>query len=311
MAISPGRRCASTAFVSIGSVNLYGQAPEAALLGAFLSRLDHRSVIDVGAERGAFAEAMLGAGSEVVHVIEPEPENAAFLRDRFAADARVTIHECAASDADGQLLLHKSVSPTGTPVTFGHTVLERPSTDEIGWHETVGVTARSLASLLDAGEIPGRVGILKVDTEGNDFAVVSGMGDLEPDVVMVEHWTDLPHSLGPCPWSAQEMSSELGPRGFHQFAFVVHRGEFVILQWDESEVPQGHMGNLVFLHARIVDRLLPAILEQASSLALRAVEVGEMYADAARDRLTVIEELERSRFKGRRLLGNRLRRSQV
>ena len=278
---------------------LYGQEPETWLLGAYLTRLDHRSVIDVGAERGAFADEMVRAGSEVVHVIEPEPENAAFLRQRFSDHVGITVHEFAVSNADGQLELHMSVNPDGAQATFGHTVLKRPDTDEIAWQRSVPVTARSLASLLDTGEIPARVGILKVDTEGHDFAVVSGMGDLEPDVVMVEHWTDLPHSLGPCPWSAEDMLSELRPRGFSHFAFIVHREEFVILQWDDGEVPRGHMGNLVFLHARVLERLLPATLELASSLAKSAVEVGEMYAGAAKDRLAVINELERSGSQGR------------
>jgi predicted rRNA methylase YqxC with S4 and FtsJ domains len=46
-------------------VDLYGQEPEARLLGAFLSRLDNRTVIDVGAERGAFAQQMLTAPAAV------------------------------------------------------------------------------------------------------------------------------------------------------------------------------------------------------------------------------------------------------
>lgn len=289
-------------------MSLYAQEPEVRLLGAFLSRLDHRSVIDVGAERGTFAEQMLLAGSEVVHVIEPEPENAAFLRQRFAGEARVTVHQYAVSNADGQLELHRSVSPDGAPVTFGHTVLSRPDTDEIAWRGTVTATARSLASLVSAGEIPARVGVLKIDTEGHDLAVVVGMGDLESDVVMVEHWTDLPRALGPCPWSAEELFAELSPRGFSEYAFIVHRGAFVFLQWKDSAVPTGYMGNLVFLHARVLERLLPATLELASSLAKSAVEVGEVYVTAANERLAVIEELGRPRSVVRHALGRRLRR---
>jgi FkbM family methyltransferase len=279
---------------TIARVSLYGQEPEAVLLGAFLSRLERRAVIDVGAERGSFAEEMLRAGSDVVHVIDPEPANAATLRSRFADDERVTVHEYAASDADGQLTLHKSVSPDGAPVTFGHTVLERPDTDEIAWREEIAVTARSLTSLVHDGEIPSRVGILKVDTEGHDLAVIAGMGELEADVVMVEFWTDLPHSLGTCPWTVDDLLSELRPRGFEQYALIAHRGEFVLLQWGDARLPPGHMGNLVFVHPRVLDQVAPALLELASTLALRSVEVGEMYSQAAWERLAVIEAQKRS-----------------
>jgi hypothetical protein len=134
-------------------------------------------------------------------------------------------------------------------------------------------------------------GILKVDTEGDDDAVLAGIGDLDCDVVMVEHWVDLPHSLGPCPWTLEQIASPLQARGFSHFAVIQHRSEFVILTWDDGEIPAGHMGNVVFLHDRVVDRLLPDILTCASQLAIDAVRVGEMYAAAAVERLELIERL--------------------
>lgn len=273
-------------------MDLYGQEPEAQLLRSFLPRLDDRVVIDVGAERGSFAEEMIDAGAWAIHLVEPEPDNAAFLRARFGDVPAVSVHECAASNADGSLELRRSSSLDGEAVTFGHTLLERPSTDEISWSDSVKVRGRSLASLVASGELPARVGILKIDTEGSDFAVIEGLGNVEADVVMVEHWTDLPHSLGRCPWTGDEMVAALKARGFSHHAFVAHRAEFVVLQWDDATVQDGHMGNIVFLHDRIVDRLLPAVLECASQLASAAVGVGEMYADAAVARLKLIEHLE-------------------
>jgi FkbM family methyltransferase len=273
-------------------VNLYGQEPEALLLRSFLPRLENRVVIDIGAERGAFAEEMIDAGASAIHLVEPEPDNAAFLRARFGDVPAVTVHEYAASNADGSLELRRSSSPDGDAVTFGHTLLERPGTDEIAWRDSVGVRGRSLASLVASGELPSRVGILKIDTEGHDFAVIEGMGDIQADVVMVEHWTDLPNSLGRCPWTGEEMVAALKARGFANHAFIAHRAEFVVLQWDDATVQDGHMGNIVFLHDRSVDRLLPAVLECASQLASAAVGVGEMYAAAAVARLKLIERLE-------------------
>jgi FkbM family methyltransferase len=279
----------------IDNVDLYGQEPEALLLRSFVSQLDNRTIIDVGAERGAFAEQMIDGGAAEIHVIEPEPENAKQLRELFRDVPSVIVHEYAISDADGPLELRRSSAPSGEAVTFGHTLLERPNTDEIAWQDSVAVTGRSLASLVASGELPPRVGILKIDTEGHDFAVIDGMGDLQADVVMVEHWSDLPHSLGRCPWTGDEMVSALTRRGFSHYAFLSHHGEFVVLQWDDATVEAGHMGNIVFLHDRAVSRLLPDVLECASSLAVNAVGLGEREAVAARERLAVIEELERER----------------
>jgi FkbM family methyltransferase len=271
---------------------LYGQEPEAQLLQSFVAHLDNRTIIDVGAERGSFAAQMIEGGASEIHLLEPEPENAQELRGRFQSVSKVTVHEYAVSNADGPLELQRSQSPTGEPVTYGHTLLARPDTEEIVWRDTVEVQGRSLASLVAGGELPARVGILKIDTEGHDFAVVEGMGDLDCDVVMVEHWSNLPNSLGQCPWTGAEMVSALVARGFTHYAFVVHRGEFVVLQWEDATVQDGHMGNIVFLHDRVVDTLLPDLLECASQLASATVGVGEMYAEAAGERLQLIERLE-------------------
>jgi FkbM family methyltransferase len=276
-------------------VELYGQEPEALLLRSFVSKLDNRTIIDVGAERGSFAEQMIDGGATEIHVIEPEPDNASYLREHFRDVPAVVVHEYAISNSDGPLDLRRSSAPSGEAVTFGHTLLERPNTDEIAWQDSVEVRGRSLASLVAAGELPPRVGILKIDTEGNDFAVIEGMGDLEADVVMVEHWSNLPHSLGPCPWTTDEMVSALEQRGFSHHAFVAHRGEFVVLQWDDATVEDGHMGNIVFLHDRAVARLMPDLVACASALAVNAVALGEREAAAARERLAVIEGLERER----------------
>jgi FkbM family methyltransferase len=278
------------------SAALYGQTAEVDLCAAFLSRLEHRSVIDVGAERGAYVEEMLRAGSERIFAIEPEPRNIAFLKQRFLRDKRVTVHACAASEADGVLHLHLSEGPDGVSVPFGHTTLERPNTDEIAWRTTITVRARSLASLAERGEISKRAGILKIDTEGHDLAVVTGMGaTLDCDVVMVEHWRDLPHSLGPCPWTADQMIRALNQHGFSHFVFIAHHGELTTLQWDDACVSPGQVGNLVFLHDRVLAQLLPDVIECAASLAQDAVRIAQERTMAADERLVVIEELTRAR----------------
>jgi FkbM family methyltransferase len=273
-------------------VDLYNQDAELALLSKLVTRLEHRSAIDVGAEQGGLSAGILDAGVEELHAFEPHPTNADALRARFGDDPRVTVHECAVSDRDGDGELRVSTRPDGGAVRFGHTLLEPLDTPEIVWRDTIAVRRRSLRSLIAAGELPDQVGILKIDTEGHDFAVIAGMGRLRADVIMVEHWTDLPQGLGPCPWTTKDMTEALHARGFTHFAFIVHRDEFVTLKWDDGEVEPGAMGNLVFLHDSMLERLLPDLLESAGRLAEHAVILGRSYMRAANDRMQVVEELE-------------------
>ena len=48
-------------------------------------------MIDVGAERGAFTKVFLDHGARSVFAIEPHPDNAKYLRERFGDAASVTV----------------------------------------------------------------------------------------------------------------------------------------------------------------------------------------------------------------------------
>jgi FkbM family methyltransferase len=272
-------------------MELYGQEPEVQLLCALVRHLDRPILLDVGAERGEVAEALLDGGIEAAHLFEPHPANLSALRERFVEDLRLTVHPYAVSDASGVGDLRQSVDSDGAPLSFGHSLVNATDTDAIKWRGSIPVELRSLESLVETGEIPQRVGILKIDTEGNDLAVVRGMGALEPDVTMVEHWSDLPQGLGACPWMPEEMVEEMGARGFTHFVFLIHRDEFVTFKWDDGEVERGAMGNLVFLHDRILDRVLPDLLGFLAELSERAVAVGQRNMRAATERLGVIDGL--------------------
>ncbi len=297
-------------------MTLYGQEAEVELMASFLPCVSSTYVVDVGAERGSFAAAMLEAGSERVDLIEPESGNVAYLRERFSGDDRAIVHDAAAGECDGQAMLHLSARSDGSSLSFGHTMLDRPGTSEIKWPDQASVDVRSLASLVASEEIPERVGLLKIDTEGSDLAVVRGMGSLECDVVMVEHWSDLPYSLGVCPWTSEELIASLATRGFTHYAFLLHREEGVTFRWDAADVDTGEMGNLIFLHERVLDALVPLTLLAASRLArtssdrlielrsaadergalLQAAE-GErgLQAAAAAERLAALERLRAER----------------
>jgi FkbM family methyltransferase len=238
-------------------MDLYGQEPEVRILSALLPNLDSPTVIEVGAEQGGVAAELVDAGAEELHAIDPHPGNASRLRERFAADPRVTVHELAVSDRNGTADLHLSTGPDGLPVSHSHSLVDRPDSATLRWHETIAVPCRTLGTLTAQSAVPAHVGILKIDTEGHDLAVLRGMGQLSCDVVMVEHWSDLPYSLGRCPWTMDEIVEALRDRDFVRFLLVKHHGERTSVACDGGVVRAQEFGNLIFLHEGVVNRLLP------------------------------------------------------
>jgi FkbM family methyltransferase len=274
-------------------VSAYGQLPEIRLLARLVSVLDGGRAIDVGAERGEFVHAIVAAGALEVHALEPEPANLKALFERFEGDGRVRVHGVAVSSIDEELTLHLASGKDGTRLSFGHTVLERPNTDQIGWYDAIRVPARSLGSLVSSGELPPSVALVKIDAEGHDLAVIDGMGALQCDLLMTEPWIDLPSSLGPCPWTAQEMIEAAAARGFSEFAFFHHWGELTLLQWNDATTHVGSMGNFLFIHDRVRDQVWPSLLSCASELAVAVAELADERSREASDRLTVIDDLKR------------------
>jgi hypothetical protein len=69
-------------------MGLYGQDAELHLLGDLVGRLDCRTMIHVGAERGNMAHELLRQGVIELRAVEAHPGNASALRARFADDTR-------------------------------------------------------------------------------------------------------------------------------------------------------------------------------------------------------------------------------
>lgn len=70
---------------------------------AVLAGLTGRTVVDVGANYGAYTDLFLAHGASRVIAVEPGPRLGAGLRERFAGNARVVVCRQGLSDAPGRL----------------------------------------------------------------------------------------------------------------------------------------------------------------------------------------------------------------
>lgn len=255
-----------------GSVDreLHDQGAELDLLEALAPGLSNRSAIDVGAERGATAAALRASGYGPIWLIEPFPGNAEALRDRFAGDPEVRVLEVAAGRRDETAELQLAEDAAGGSLDAFHSLVRQPSREGLRWNGSVRVPVRSLGSLCAAGELPRRVGLLKVDAEGFDAEVLAGAAGIRCDVVMVEFWRDVPETVGRCPYSLDELRALVAPLGPRRFLFVRHNESRVSLApWDSAEVSEGEWGNLVFVTEGLVDAAEAAIPAIGRALARR------------------------------------------
>jgi FkbM family methyltransferase len=204
-------------------------------------------MIDVGAHHGTSLAPFLRAGWRCF-AFEPVEPNRARLRANFPDQPLLVVRPEAVSDAPGSRSLHLALNLDGTLHEYHHS-LERFGED--AWHKkgpAVEVPVVSLDDLVARGELPERVGFLKVDTEGHDLGVLRGAARLGCEVVSVEFWND-GHAFGPSPSPAAEMARLLGERGYTSFITVSHHlDQTKVFSSTLDGTRPDSWGNLIFFH---------------------------------------------------------------
>jgi FkbM family methyltransferase len=169
--------------------------PELEVLAHLAPALTPKLALDVGAHHGRFTGALLDLGFEV-HALEPNPAARAELERRLGGRAGLTVHAAAAGAEEGQADLGLVADPSGQysdPTQFA-SLSGLPLPAGLVNAGTVRVPVRRLDVLVRERGLPAP-SVVKVDAEGYDLAVLRGLGELAPAVLLVEFWDEaLPFS---------------------------------------------------------------------------------------------------------------------
>jgi len=203
-------------------------------LGRWLPRFSAEVVFDVGAHHGQSAEQFLRwfPGARV-YCFEPVAESLALLRERLAGESRVRCFQLALGARSGEAAIRRD----GTPDSYS--IEELPEPAQAGSGDVVAVET---VDRFSAREGIARIGLLKVDTEGHDLAVLEGAEGLLArqaiDLVQVEAgW----HASNRRHVPVEAFKAHLEPRGYRLFAVYQQVGE-----WPTGE-PYLRRADLVFI----------------------------------------------------------------
>jgi FkbM family methyltransferase len=166
--------------------------PDVSLLMHLARLLPNRTALDIGANTGAVSGRLLSAGYEVI-AFEPFPPVFTQLQGSFGDDEHFHAHQLALGYDDRTMDLHlaEDVSPTpkyGDSISLYHSLMPHSMPSDLQFARTINVRVRSLDSLVRANLVPSEVGLIKIDTEGNDLQVIRGMGACSSRVLMAEFW---------------------------------------------------------------------------------------------------------------------------
>lgn len=139
-----------------------------------LPRLNYRSVIDAGANRGAFTDAFLRLHRpERLVLVEAIPELAMKLRTRYAVDPRISVMSAALSDRTGEAQFEINRSEASSSLL---SIDERNSawfSRDLRVARSITVPTVTLPELM-AREGLESVDLLKLDLQGAERLVLTG-----------------------------------------------------------------------------------------------------------------------------------------
>lgn len=151
------------------------ESGEAYFLSKYLAALDTPTVFDVGANIGAYSKAVLDAcPSARIFAIEPHPVTFATLEGTLG-NGRARVINAALGVENGSFELYDYRDDDGS----SHASLHKGVIEELRRRPSVSheVTVRRLDDL--ARELGvARIDLLKIDTEGNELAVLRGAESL-------------------------------------------------------------------------------------------------------------------------------------
>jgi FkbM family methyltransferase len=164
--------------------------PEFYLASFLYNFLPNRVLLDVGANEGEYTQVAADAGYRVFS-FEPFPEAYRKLEARFAGRENVTTFNFALGATEGMLpfyLATESGQEQRGDASLYNTFRPHFIRENITFEKQLEVPVRTLHSLILSGEVPAAIDLLKIDTEGYDLEVISGLGPIRPAIVQSEFW---------------------------------------------------------------------------------------------------------------------------
>ncbi len=272
----------------MSSAHLYAQETEFALLERLLPHLQSRTFLDIGAEKGTFAQFLIDRGCTGT-LFEPFPGHQAALAE-LAARTGAKVMNCAVDREDRKAQFHVASDEAGQAVDYYHSLHKIEADDRVRHTKVIDVQCRSLASLAAAGEIPTKIGVLKTDTEGNDLAVMQGIGPVHAEVLICEFFTEGLYRgwRDAHPRGLIERAEQMG---FSQYlAFKRWEGQEIVSLKPAVFLPK-QWGNLVFLRLKTFRDAQESILKLVAASEQRLFEAVNDLTKAATEKEAVIQRL--------------------
>jgi FkbM family methyltransferase len=232
--------------------NLFQQNTDLEVIELLIPYLTKHSFLDIGAAKGEFTLFFAKNGLKGVF-FEPLPDCAEELLE-LSRQTDCVFSNYAIDDHDHTASFYHAFDKSDND-TQHFSSLHPLQNDHRISHKNVGeVQCRSLNSLLDEGMISQSIGVIKIDTEGNDLNVLKAMDKVTTEILMCEYFMpeiyagwELGHPNG-----LIEQAKKLG---FNQCISIRRIANTELVSLNNLSFIDKEWGNLVFISDKIYTQM--------------------------------------------------------
>jgi FkbM family methyltransferase len=192
--------------------------PEIGLMSFLYSHLPSHQALDIGAHEGTVSDYLLKSGYEV-YAFEPFPDSYQRLVARLKDNPRFHPFNVALGSRRQTMALHTAVDLSANGLyddaTAFNSLAPHAMPEDLPFQGSVLVQVRTIADLHREDDLPGDIGLVKIDTEGYDLEVIRGMGEHRYPVVGVEFWdAQIPFGRTGLLYTVESIVGEMRERGY-------------------------------------------------------------------------------------------------
>lgn len=274
---------------SIG--DLLSQETEVECIRLLLPYLTHQNFLDIGAEKGVFAKILIAHGLTGVF-FEPLPKHAKGLR-ALAESTNCKFFDCAIDDHNHEAEFHIACNADNEALDYFHSLQKLEHDHRVKHTKHIPVVCKTLNTLYSEGAIENQIGLVKIDTEGNDLNVLRGMDKISTEILMCEFF--MPGIYAG--WEQGDprlLLEEAKKLGFTHFVAIKRISTYELVSLDNPHFFEKQWGNLIFLSDSIFEKVQVALntfIATKRLTATRNIDTVESWllAQIARGQLTMQE----------------------
>ena len=221
------------------------------LLLLLSEHVSNRYFLDVGAEKGSIAKALYERGFSG-DLIDPLPKHGPILA-RLAEQFAGRFYPFALADSAGVRPFYIAQDLEGRELDYFHSLQPIKPQTEFIHQRAINVECHRVDQLVRSGLLPEEIGIFKTDTEGNDFYVLEGLGDMRPELIMCEFFQEDVYS-GWTQGRAEVLVGQMRALGYEHYFAIKRFSCWTSMVYGLQSFKSNEWGNLFFLDRKLFDR---------------------------------------------------------